>query len=89
MPDRFRLRFRNELIGVAGEIVCGGLAPTADLVTDIARKIVPKEHLDDFVRMAIQDLGNLHEGNFGRLRLRASEYQAWRARYPPKEIGAR
>lgn len=86
MPDRFRLRFRNELIGVAGEIVCGGLAPTAEVVTDIARKIVPKEHLDDFVRMAIEDLENLHEGNFARLRLRASEYQAWRELYPLKEI---
>ena len=54
--------------------MCGGLAPTADVVADIARKIVPKEHLADFLRIAITDLENLHEGNFARLRLPASEY---------------
>lgn len=76
-PDKFRLRFRNELTDVIGNIVRGGLAPAVEAVTRVARDHVPAEHLDDFVRMAINDLENLHEGNFARFRLRPSEFQAW------------
>jgi hypothetical protein len=77
-PDKFRLRFRAELTWVIGEIVRGGLHPTVEEVTKAARKRVPLENLDDFVRMATKDLENLHEGNFARFRLRPSEYEAWR-----------
>ena len=76
-PDKFRLRFRNELTDVIGNIVRGGLAPTVEAVTSVARNHVPAEHLDDFVRMTINDLDNLHEGNFARFRLRPSEFHAW------------
>ena len=76
-PDKFRLRFRNELTEVVGNIVRGGLAPTVEAVTKVAREHVPAEHLDDFVRMTINDLENLHEGNFARSRLRPSEFHAW------------
>lgn len=76
-PDKFRLRFRNELTEVVGNIVRGGLAPTVGAVTRVAREHVSAEHLDDFVRMAISDLENLHEGNFARFRLRPSEFLAW------------
>lgn len=76
-PDKFRLRFRNELTDVIGNIVRGGLAPTVEAVTKVARDHVPAEHLDDFVRMTINDLENLHEGNFARFRLRPSEFHAW------------
>lgn len=79
-PDKFRLRFRNELTEVVGEIVRGGFAPTVEAVTEAARKHVPPEQLDDFVRMTINDLDNLHEGNFARFRLRPSEFQAWSKR---------
>ena len=79
-PDKFRLRFRNELTDVIGSIVRGGLAPTVEAVTRVARDHVPAEHLDDFVRMTINDLENLHEGNFARFRLRPSEFHAWSGR---------
>ncbi len=87
-PDKFRLKFRNELTEVVGEIVRGGVAPTVEQVTKAASGRVPAEHLDDFVRMATKDLENLHEGNFARFRLRPSEYHAWRERYPRKEMEA-
>ena len=76
-PDKFRLRFRNELTDVVGNIVRSGLAPTVEAVTRVAREHVPAEQLDDFVRMTINDLENLHEGNFARFRLRPSEFHAW------------
>ena len=79
-PDKFRLRFRNELTEVVGNIVRGGLTPTVEAVTKVAREHVPAEQLDDFVRMTINDLGNLHEGNFARFKLRPSEFHAWSER---------
>jgi len=57
-----------------GYIVRGGLAPTVEAVTRVAREHVPAEQLDDFVRMTINDLENLHEGNFARFRLRLRSF---------------
>jgi Fic family protein len=85
-PDKFRLKFRKELTEVIGEIVRGGVAPTAAEVTREARERVSGEHLDDFVRMTTQDLQNLHDGNFARFGLRPSEYRAWRELHPRREI---
>ena len=77
-PDRFRLRFRNELTEVVSDIVRNLAQPTVEIVTAAAVDHVPPEHLDDFVRMAVRELDNLHEGNYARFRLRPSEYQTWR-----------
>jgi hypothetical protein len=79
-PDKFRLKFGNELKETIGEIVRGGLSPSVEEVTRIATKLVPEHHLDDFVRMTIRDLENLHEGNFARFRLRPSEFHEWENR---------
>jgi hypothetical protein len=85
-PNKFRLKFRNEIIEVVGEIVRGRIAPTVEEVAKAASERVPAEHLDDFVRMTIKDLENLHEGNFARFRLRPSEYHAWREElFPGRE----
>lgn len=77
-PDQFRLRFRQELIETVGEIVRRLARPTVRQVTSIAVNKVPEEDLDDFVRMVLGELENLHEGNYARFRLRPSEYEAWR-----------
>ena len=77
-PDRFRLRFRNELTEVVSDIVRNLSRPTVEIVTTAAVDRVPPEHLDDFVRMTMRELENLHEGNYARFRLRPSEYEAWR-----------
>jgi len=50
-----------------------------EAVSAAAADQVPPEDMDDFVRMAIRELENLHEGNYARFRLRPSEYQAWEA----------
>jgi hypothetical protein len=36
---------------------------TSEEVTKAARPRVPADNLDDFVRMAVKELENLHEGN--------------------------
>ncbi|HWN98504.1 MAG TPA: hypothetical protein VNS63_04470 [Blastocatellia bacterium] len=53
-------------------------SPGVEIVTAAAVDRVPPEYMDDFVRMALRELDNLHEGNYARFRLRPSEYQAWR-----------
>jgi hypothetical protein len=88
-PDKFRLKFRNEIIEVVGEIVRRRAAPTVEEVTKAATERVPVDHLDDFVRMTIKDLEHLHEGNFARFRLRPSEYHAWHEVHPGKEEGTK
>jgi chloramphenicol O-acetyltransferase len=86
-PDKFRLRFRNELIVVVDEIVRRGVAPTVEEVAKATSDRVPTEHLDDFVRMTIKELENLHEGNFARFRLRPSEYHTWHDRVVTSSYG--
>lgn len=65
-PHKFRLKFRNELTEVIGEIVRGRLTPTVEEVTKAASSRVPAEHLDDFVRMAIKELENLPKRLYSR-----------------------
>jgi len=77
-PDEFRLRFRNELIEVVSDIVRRLTRPTVEEVAAAVAGRLPQEHLDDFVRMAVKELEDLHEGNYARFRLRPSEYDAWR-----------
>ena len=77
-PDKFRLRFRNELTEVVSDIVRRRAQPTVEEVTGAAVDRVPPEDLDDFVRMAVKELEGLHEGNFARFRLLPSEYRSWR-----------
>lgn len=84
-PDRFKLRFRNELTEVIGDIVRRRARPIVEEVTAAAAERVPPEHLDDFVRMSVKELESLHEGNYARFRLRPSEYQAWRDALQPRE----
>ena len=77
-PDKFRLRFRGELIEVVSGIIRNLARPTVEEVTAAASECVPPEHLDDFVRIAVRELDNLHDGNYARFRLRPSEYKVWR-----------
>lgn len=77
-PDRFRLRYRNELTEVVGDVVRRRAQPTAEEVTRAAADHVAPEDLDDFVRMAVKELEGLHVGNCARFRLRPSEYRSWR-----------
>ena len=83
-PDPFRLKFRSEITEVVGNVVRSGKRPTLKEVTRLAKSRVPAENLDDFVRVTIRDLENLHEGNFARFRLRPSEFEAWRKLNPVK-----
>ena len=76
-PDPVRLRYREALITVVGEIVRGQQRPTEPAVREVAQSLVPDKDLDRVVALALEDLKHLHEGNVSRYRLRLSEYRAW------------
>jgi hypothetical protein len=76
-PDRFRLRYREQLMQVVREIVQKQLPPSVEVVRDTAVESgIPAAHLDHLVRLALVELQSLHEGNFARYRLRPSEFEA-------------
>jgi len=78
-PDPARLRYREALITVVGEIVRGQQHPSVAAVREVAKSLVPDKDLDRVVELAIEDLTRLHDGNVSRYRLRLSEYRAWQA----------
>ncbi len=77
-PDPLRLRNREALIGVVGEIVRGGKAIETRLIRELAAPLVKPDDLGQFVAMAFNDLHHLHEGSVARYRLRLSEYRSWK-----------
>ncbi len=79
-PDPFRLKYRAELGEVVGEMVRGGTAIDAAAVRLAAAQLVPMEDVPRFVKMALTELRQLHEGNIARYQIRLAEYRAWKAR---------
>jgi hypothetical protein len=77
-PDRFRMRYREALTEVIGEIVRGKKPVARDAVRAISEPIVEPRDVDAFVDMAVAELHRLREGNIARYRIRLSEYWAWR-----------
>ena len=81
-PDPFRLRYREALIEVIGDIV-RRLAPRPErAVREYASERLPESDREAFVEMVKSELERLHEGTIARYRLRPSEYAAWRKRQP-------
>ena len=76
-PDPMRLRHREALITIVGEIVRGQQRPSAAAVREVAKSLVPNKDLDRVIELAIGDLTHLHDGNVSRYRLRLSEYRVW------------
>jgi hypothetical protein len=49
-----------------------------EAVRRIAANLVPTGDQQRFVRMVLEELGHLHEGNVARYRLRLAEFRAWK-----------
>jgi Fic family protein len=79
-PDLFRLKYRDALIELVGEIVRRGLDPAAETATALAGELVPPEDLDQFRALALAEIARLHERNIARFRLRPAEFRKWQAR---------
>lgn len=81
-PDPFRLRHRELIARVVGEVVRGALDRAA-AVAHVRREAAAaglaeadQKRLTHEIETSILDL---HEGNFARYRVRPSEYHRWRA----------
>lgn len=80
-PDTFRLRYRKALIECVGEAIRqvgrGDAMDTGEVLTSLARDLVPENDRGHFLKIAKEEIAALHEGNFARYRLRPSEFRAW------------
>lgn len=84
-PDPFRLRYRDALRTLIGDIVRDGL-DRASAATRVAAWT--HDHVDEADRSAFRiaaedELLALHEGNFARYGVRPPEYSAWRTAWEP------
>jgi hypothetical protein len=78
-PDPFRVRHREALGEVVGEVVRTGKPPELEVIRSLAGPLVPPEELQAFVAMTLLELHALHEGSIARYRLRPTEFRQWQA----------
>lgn len=76
-PDRFRMRYREALIDVVGQIVREKKRPAADEIRALADRVVEPRDVPRFVEMVSQEFRRLNEFNIARYRLRLPEYWTW------------
>ena len=78
-PDPFRLRYRQEIGEVVGDIVRGPLGRREALqyLRDWSERVIEQTSRAQFRETVETELLALHEGNFARYRIRPSEFRAW------------
>ncbi|MGH8170349.1 MAG: Fic family protein [Steroidobacteraceae bacterium] len=76
-PDRFRMRYREALTDVIGQVIRTNQRPTVDLVRALARDLVAAPDVANFGALAMREFQRLSEFNISRYRIRLSEYRAW------------
>lgn len=88
-PDPFRLRYREALRVLIGDIVRGRLdRATAPRHIDAwASGNIGEADRDAFRTAAEDELLSLHDGNFARYGLRPAEFNVWREAWEPDRRG--
>ena len=88
-PDPFRLRHREALRQIVGEIVRNrlDLESAAARVAAWAEANVEAGERARFIETAETELLGLHEGNYARYRVSAREYDAWREAWDARHVG--
>jgi len=76
-PDPFRLEYRAALAEVVAEVVRSGSPIDTTAIRPLVAKLVPGEDRPRFLKMALDELRGLHEGNIARHRIRLEEFRAW------------
>lgn len=78
-PDPFRMKYREELREVIGDVVrnrMGGKAALAHVRRWVRQEIEPSD-AERFREVTEDELLGMHEGNFVRYWIRPSEFDAW------------
>jgi hypothetical protein len=78
-PDPFRLRYREQLREIIGDLIRSrlGRKNAAARIGDWATKEIDPGDRQRFAEIVEAELTSLHEGNFARYRIRPSEFAAW------------
>ncbi|MGQ0383226.1 MAG: Fic family protein [Gammaproteobacteria bacterium] len=76
-PDLFKLKYRNALIEVIGNIISARRRPSEPEVREMAVKKVKPRDLPHFATLVLQELGRLNAGNIARYKIRLAEYYDW------------
>ncbi|HSP44126.1 MAG TPA: Fic family protein [Luteolibacter sp.] len=79
-PDPFRMMHRNEIAKTLVEVVTGRMDKAAAIrhIAKRAAEWLPAGDRARFTEVVENELRGLHEGNLMRLRLRPSEFHAWK-----------
>lgn len=77
-PDSFRLRYRKELSMAIKSMVTNQGPVAEEPVRAVVPATIPETDRECFVRMVLDELDNLYEGNALRFGLRPLEVAAWR-----------
>jgi Fic family protein len=76
-PEPLRLKYRNHLHQLVGDVVRAGQTQYTSTVEAFAEKITENERAV-FIAMALDDIRRLHEGVLVRYRLTPAEFRAWK-----------
>jgi hypothetical protein len=77
-PDPLRLRYRELLQQVIGEIVTASVRrDDIDAIKRLVQPRVAPQELNEVVALVVNELHQLHEGNIARYRLRPSQFREW------------
>lgn len=76
-PDSFRLQYRQVLSESIQAIVKRNLSATYKNVQSSIPATVELEDHEPFIKLVINELNLLHEGNIARFGLRLSEFTQW------------
>lgn len=77
-PDAFRLRYRKELSATIKAFVVSRQPVTEEAIMGFVPKNIPTEETERFMRLVLDELPLLYEGNALRFGLRPLEVAAWR-----------
>ena len=78
-PEPVRLKYRNELHELVGNVIREKIYPYDDHIRKTAVNIIANESdCNKFIMMVKEDIKRLHEGVLVRYSLKASEYNEWR-----------
>ncbi|MFH2124455.1 MAG: Fic family protein [Pseudomonadota bacterium] len=85
-PDTFRLRYRQKLSETIKTIILQQQAPVQKAVMAGIALSVPEEDRDKFVKLALEEFANLHEGNAIRFGVSPWEFAGWQEKIKQQEV---
>lgn len=78
-PDRFRMRYRELIIALMGEIIrrCMNKQEAVKAIKQKANENVVQEERAKFIEVSEKQLMSLHRGNIARFKIKPKEYDEW------------